>query len=908
MSLTEEHISYIIKDLNHRGILLNGFQEEVIDHVCSSVEAEMKNGIKFMDAYEKIISSFGNTEGLAEIQNETIQSRNSIFLPMLKNYLTIAFRNLNKYRFYTGINVFGLAVGVAASLIITLYVIHELSYDRYNEKADRIYRVDSEIKYGGSHWVLALGPAPLAGAMLNDFPEIEAAVRFRSHSSYLIKTTDVGTNIKEEKVIWTDNSFFDIFSVPVISGNAKTALSDANSVAISRHIAEKYYPGEDALGKSLILDNVYHCKITAVYENIPDASHFHFDIMAALVGDTPPVRESKSDNFLSNNFNTYVLLRKDADPKNLDAKIPAFINKYMGPQAAAAFGGEFDVEKFRASGNKLDYYLSPLTNIHLHSDRTGELEPNGDITYIYLFSAIALFIMMIASINFMNLSTARSANRGKEVGIRKVMGSLRSHLVRQFLTESVLLSIFSFIIALGIAYLFLPAFNSALNKQLFIPYGSGVFYVILFLAALVIGVFAGLYPSFFLSAFKPVNVLKGNMALGMKSGAIRSSLVVFQFVISIFLIIGTITVYRQLNYIQNKKIGFNKEQVIIVHDGYALRHGRKNNATTFNTIRTFKSEVLKNSSIKQGTISGFLPVTGGDHNSNSFWAGRGKPDSETMVALNCWAVDYDYAKTLGMNIKAGRDFSEEFISDSSGVILNEAAVKQFNLIDPIGKEISTFKDIDNPNSFESWTVIGVVEDFHYESLKQNISPVAFFPDRSDGAVMFRFEAKNTADVIQSIEKVWKEMAPGEPFNYSFLDEDFGRMYSTEQRVGELFTTFSGLAILIACLGLFALTAFTAEQRTKEIGVRKVLGASVSSIVLLLSKEFGKLILIAFVLAAPIAWYGVDLWLSNYSYKTEIGIFVYMIAGLITFAIAWLTMSFQSLKAARNNPVKSLRSE
>jgi putative ABC transport system permease protein len=413
----------------------------------------------------------------------------------------------------------------------------------------------------------------------------------------------------------------------------------------------------------------------------------------------------------------------------------------------------------------------------------------------------------------------------------------------------------------------------------------------------------GFYPFFFLSVFKPVNVLKGHVALGMKSGFIRSSLVVFQFVISIFLIIGTITVQRQLNYIQNKKVGFEKDQVLIVHDAYALK----------DNLQVFKNEVKKNNFIQNGTISGYLPVNGW-RSDNTHWPEGAQPTQDNMVGLQSWDVDYDYVNTFGMNMKIGRFFSEEYPSDSNAVVLNETAVRQFNLEgDPIGKRISSFGG-NNPdgspdvNSIISFTVIGVVENFHYESLKHNISPLGFFLRKSNGSVAFRFESKNTQDVIAAIEKTWKELAPGQPFQYSFLDQDFGNMYSTEQRLGKTFAVFAGLAIFIACLGLFGLTSFTAEQRTKEIGIRKVLGASVSSIIFLLSKEFGKLIIIAFALAAPLAWYAVNWWLKNYTYKVEVGLMVYLFAGIGAFVVAWITMSFQSFKAAASDPVKSLKSE
>lgn len=900
MQLTADHIDYIIKDVQYRGIVVDGLKDELIDHICSAVETEMQSGKRFIDAYHHVLKSFGHTGGLRAIQTQTLQFENQKTKIMLKNYLLIALRSLAKHRFYAFINVIGLATGIAACLIIVLFIQHELSYDKHYATADRVYRVNSEIKFGGNHYRLAVASAPLAHTLVEGFPEIESAVRFRTRGSYLIKRFETSENIKENDVVWTDSTFFTVFPNEVIAGNASTALTEPNSVAISRRAADKYFPEGNALGQTLIFDNQWPKKITAVFENMPTAAHFHYDFLIALSG----LSEAQQTNFMSNNFQTYLLLKPGTDAFELQKKFPALLDKYIGPQAVAVLGPDFSMEKFRAAGNIWECTLMPMTDIHLHSDLTAELGPNGDITYVYLFSAVALFILGIACINFMNLSTARSANRAKEVGVRKVMGSLRSHLVRQFLLESILLSLASFLLAIVFAWLALPVFNALSQQELTLPFSSFEFYLILGCSAVFVGVLAGLYPSFFLSAFKPVNVLKGNVSLGIRSGWIRSSLVVFQFVISIVLVIATITVNRQLNYIQNKKIGFKKDQVLIVNDAYTL--GDK--------IQSFKEEVLQNSFIKSGTISGYLPVTGGWRNDNTFWPQGTEPTEQTMVGLQNWSVDYDYVKTMGMRIIDGRDFSTDFPSDSSAVILNQSALRFFNIEkDPLGKKISTY-DANNSdgspdrNSLISWTVIGVVEDFHFESLKQNISPLGLFLNQSTGTVSFRFEAANSKDVIAAVEKTWKRIAQGQPFQYSFLDEDFARMYSSEQRLGKTFAVFASLAIIIACLGLFALTSFTAEQRTKEIGIRKVLGASVSSIVVLLSREFGKLILIAFVLAAPIAWYATTWWLKSYTYKVEIGVLVYVIAGLFAFGVAWITMSYQSIRAARNNPVTSLRSE
>ncbi len=898
MNLSEEHINFIIKDLHHRGIVVDGIQEELVDHVCSAVESKMKNGMRFAESYKEVVEEFGQEPGLLNTQVQVIQSQNKTTSIMLRNHFMIALRNFRKHSFYTFINILGLAVGIASCVIIVGYVSDELSFDKHHQDAERIYRVDCEVKFGPNHMRLAVTPGPLAEAFRNDYPEVEAIGRFWNDGSMLVKRVD--QNIKETRAIFADSSIFRVFTIPFVQGNPKEALREPFTMVLSRSAAEKYFPNEDPLNQTLILENKDAYKIIGVYKDMPTSSHFRFDMMMALVSNP----YHKDVNWLSNNFTTYLKLGPAATKESLEAKFPQMVDKYCGPQAKAALGGDFTMEQFRASGNKIEYTLRPLTDIHLYSDMIAELGTNSDITYVYLFSAIALFILIIACINFMNLSTARSANRAKEVGVRKVMGSLRGHLVRQFLTESVILSLISFVLALGIAWLALPGFNELAGKKLTLPLGSTLFWLQLAIASVTVGIIAGVYPAFFLSAFQPVNVLKGNLALGMKSGIVRSALVVFQFFISIVLIIGTIAVNSQLNFIQEKKIGFNKDQVIIIKDAYGLG----------DQLQSFKEEALKNSRILSGTISGFLPVTGTNRSDNTFWPEGVQPTQENLVSLQAWRVDHDYVKTLGMTIRDGRDFSREFRSDTAAVILNQSALNLFGITEnPVGKSILTWGgnnaggEID-PTNFEKYTIIGVMEDFHFESLRQSIAPLGVFLRRSSGLISFRFQAENTQEVIRGLETTWSRIAPGMPFAYSFLDEDFGAMYSAEQRLGTIFTLFAGLAIVIACLGLFALTAFTAEQRTKEIGIRKVMGASVASIVMLLSKEFGRLIIIAFLIAVPTAWFGISKWLDTYTYRTEIGVLIYLAAGVIAFLIAWLTMGYQSLRAATSDPVRSLRSE
>lgn len=818
---------------------------------------------------------------------------------MFKNIFKTAIRSFWKTKTISLINVLGLSLGIAICIIISLFLFNELSYDKHHANADRIYRIKSDIIFGGNNFKMIQCPAPMAEALPLEFPEVEAAVHFRSQGSFLVKRLD--ENIKEHNVIYAGKDFFKIFTVPVLEGNPEGALEEPNTMAISKKTADKFFPNESAVGKSLILDNKNDYKITAVYEDMPENSHFHFDLILATAG----LEEAQSTFWLSNNFPTYVLLHEGADPSAVDEKLKQLIQTHVAPALSQVLGDDFTMENFQSSGNKIAYSLQPMLDIHLHSNLQGEFEPNFSISYIYMFSAVAVFILLIACINFMNLSTARSSSRAKEVGVRKALGSGKRDLMWQFLTETFLMSLFSFVIALLLASLLLPFFNDLAGRTLQIPLTNGLFYLSLLGGALFVGLLAGIYPSFFLSAFEPIKVLKGNLTGGMKSGSVRSTLVVFQFAVSIILIIATVSVFSQLNYIQKKELGFNKNQVIMVEDIYALGE----------QAQSFKDEIVQSSLVDVGTFSGFLPVSGTWRSDNPWWVeGRDPKQQENLVSIQNWSVDFDYVNTLGMKIIAGRDFSREFPSDSSAVILNETAIKNFNLEgNPIGQRIVSFSG--NPtegmsqNDLGYKTIVGIVENFHFESLKENISAVMIFPsNKPQGFASFRFNAKDTKDVIDLVESKWKEIAPGQPFNYSFLDDKFGDMYKAESRMGKVFASFTIIAIFIACLGLFALTAYTAERRRKEIGIRKALGATVGGIVFLLSKEFTKLVLIAFVLAAPLAWYGMSQWLEDYQFRIDLGWEIFVFSALAVLLVAWGVMGVQSIRAAMTNPVDSLKSE
>lgn len=817
---------------------------------------------------------------------------------MLQNYIKIALRNLRKQGFYSFINIFGLSVGVAVCMVIALFVINESSYDKHFEDGDRIYRISNKTVFGGRSSHNLYTPAALVRALPEEIPEVEAAVHFREQGPYLVKRPNDSENLLERRVIWASKDFFKVFDLEMVSGTQEGILDEPATVAISESMAEKYFPNQEAVGESLILDNELEFRITGVYKDLPEASHFHFEFLLSAEG----LQEAQGEIWFSNNFQTYFKAYEGSSPEAIEEKFFPMLKKYMEPQLALFFGEGTSFDDLIAQGSSLEYILQPLHDIHLKSDLEGEFEANFSEQYVYIFVAIGLFILLIACINFMNLSTAKSASRAKEVGIRKVMGSFRIHLIRQFLMESILLSSIAFLIAIPLATLMLPFFNDLAERSLVMPVESASFYAAIVLGALVTGLIAGSYPAFFLSAFKPVSILKGKIRMGMKSGTIRSTLVVFQFAISVILIIATITVNNQLSFIQNREIGFEKDQLITVFNTYALD----------DRLVGFKDRILADNSIEMATISGYLPVAG-SYRSDSPWLveGRDLADMESTVSIQNWRVDENYIPTLGMELVSGRNFSLDFPSDSSAVILNETAVKKFNFEgDPIGQKVySQIMGDGNQEIYQIRTVVGVVKDFNFQSMKESVSPVMLlYNEVPGGPVSFKFRAENTQNVIQLIEESWKDMAPGQPLTYEFMDEQFSKMYHAETRLGKVFGVFAGFAIFIACLGLFALTAFTAEQRTKEIGIRKVLGATSSGIVVLLSKEFSKLVLIAFLLASPLAWWSMTKWLEDYEYKVNLGPSIFLLAGLFVAFIAFVTISLQAFKAASSNPVKSLKSE
>ena len=808
--------------------------------------------------------------------------RNSVY----KTYLKIALRTLLRHKGYSFINIAGLSIGMASALLILLYVWHETSYDQFHENKENIYRVILHGRFNDNEMHSAHTNPPMASTMVSEFPEV-----LRSARLYKAPAGDMTVGRGENKFIeknyfYADSNLFDIFSIPFIAGEPSTSLTSPNSVVITERIAKKYFGDENPIGNVLTFNDVEDYKVTGVVKELPAASHWHFDLLASMM--SLPV--SRSTQWMNAFLYSYVVLENGASPEQVEAKFPALIKKYMGASISAFVGMSYD--EFSAAGNGPRFALQPIQDIHLHSELSQEIEPNGNILYVYIFSIIVLFIIVIASINFMNLASARSINRGKEVGIRKVLGSDRKQLVNQFLMESVMMSLISFLLAIALVELLLPLFDNVTGINLpTLPWNNFYFLGGLISMVIIIGIFAGSYPAFVLSSFKPVDTLKGFSKGGVKGGKLRSSLVVFQFAISIILIVGTLIVNDQLEYVQNEQLGFDKEQVLVIP-----RIGEVGSQ-----IESFKRQLLNDPNIVSASVSSSLP---GIENFNNWIFKEVGSSTDDSRAMNQFFADPDYLSTMKINIIDGRLPSREIPSDTNAIVLNAAAVKDFGWDNPIGKQM----EMTLPSAQYTATVVGVTENYNYESLHQEIQPLVMALRYRPVYLSVRIGSSNVKRTIDYINEQWDGFTNSKPFEYSFLDEDFNRLYQSEELTGRLFSIFSIIAIFIASLGLFGLASFTAQQRTKEIGVRKVLGATVGSVVALLSKDFLKLVAISTLIAWPIAYYVMSLWLQDFAYKVDIGISTLLSASIFALLIAILTVSYQAFKAAMSNPVESLKYE
>ena len=796
---------------------------------------------------------------------------------MIRNYIKTAFRSLTKNKGFTAINVLGLSVGLATCLLIVFYVVDELSYDKYNIKADRIYRITEIAKLNGNEATYAGSEKPLMDA-IKSFPEIEKMARFIPKETlflspqkfYIKKGT---SNLQERNVVYTESGICDVFTLPVVSG--KPSLNEPHTAVITESTAKKYFNKIDVAGQTLTINDTSQYKITGVIKDIPSQSHFNFDFFLSYSS----IPEYRAGGWGYGGVHQYVLLKAGANIKNMESRMQAIAYKNYP-------------SSMHTNGNYLKYDLTPLLDLHLRSAGQYPLMEKGNIQYVYIFSVIAIFILLIACVNFMNLSTARSSNRAKEVGVRKVLGSARKYLVFQFLTESILITLVSTIIAVGLAWVLMPLFNQMAVKHLAFTVHSMTWLLpSLSIIVLIIGLLAGSYPAFVLSAFQPIDVLKGKLAAGFKGGFLRSFLVVFQFSISIFLIIGTLVIYNQLNYIHNKNLGFNRSQMLVIKNVNVL--GKQ--------AKILKQEVKQMPGVVNATMSTYLP-TGEDRNMTGLFPVL-PIDIKQDVLSEFWPVDEDYMNTLGIKLIAGRNFSSQMASDTAAMIVNEAFVKRFGFKDPLNKTVYR-----NSYGIQPYHIVGVMKDFHFSSLRDEIKPVALVYQEDRGAVTARVNTANLSALMSMIGNKWKDLSPNQQFTYSFMDADFDATYRSEQRIGTIFISFSTLAILIACLGLFGLAAYAAEQRNKEIGIRKVLGATVSAIVGMLSMDFIKLVFISILIASPLAWFAMNKWLQDFAYRINIQWWILATAGAIAVLIAFVTISFQSIKAAMSNPVDSLRSE
>jgi putative ABC transport system permease protein len=804
---------------------------------------------------------------------------------MLRNYLRVALRALRKQKGYTAINVAGLAVGLACCGFIGLYVQDERSYDRFHERADRIVRVVREIRSAGQEEGSAPTSAPTGPALEAELPEVEHAVRFVMASGLLERTAGAErVRYQEPAVAYVDPTVFEVFTFPLLAGDSDRALVEPNAVVLTETLARKYFGTENPVGQALLLDDQVTLTVTGVMADVPPTSHLAFDAMVSYATWEATAPDWLLTEWNANYLYTYLLLPEGYDPAALEAKLPAFVERHLGAVARETF-------------ESLAFRLQPLTSIYLHSDLQGEAGPVGDPTRLYVFSLVGLFILLIACVNFTNLATARAATRAKEVGLRKSLGAWRSQLVGQFLGESVLVSLAAFVLAMALIQLLLPVFNVLAGKEVGSLWShGGRFALALGALALVVGVGAGGYPAFFLSGFRPAAVLRGPFRGSRQGATLRKGLVVFQFAVTIVLLVGTAVVFRQLGYMRAQGLGFEGEQLLVIDF--------QGDTAVQERWEAVEAELADAEGVAGVSFSSSVP---GERHGQFSIAYEGPDGTEQRGDMNAYAVDYAFVPTYGLSLAAGRNLSADVPTDTTrAYLLNEAAVAALGYRTPeevIGRRFN-LGGLD-----EEGEVVGVVRDFHYHGLREAVEPLVLhvLPEFY-GYATARVRAGQAREAVAALERAWAEAVPHRPFEYQFLDERFDQQYRADEQFGRIFGVFAGLAILVACLGLFGLAAFTAQQRTKEIGVRKVLGASVASLVALLSRDVLKLVLVAFAVAAPLSWFAMSRWLEGFAYRTPLGPLVFLAAGALALLLALATVSTQALRAASADPIKALRYE
>jgi len=811
---------------------------------------------------------------------------------MFKNNIKIAWRSLKKQPFFTFLNIFGLAIGMAGGLLLGLYIYDDLSHDKMFTDAERIYRINTDMKFGGAAERSSQVSAPMAQAMVADIPEVEMATRFRSIGSVLIRPQDVTDNVREPQVSYADSTFFKMFGIKLLYGNERTALVEPNTLVMTRTAAEKHFPVDQAIGQTLVINDQDVYTVSGVIEDLPKNSIFRDKpIFLAMSG----YEDAQLAEWGNHNYYTFIKLVPGASGSDIQDEMQGMVGKYLIPYAQRFFPGITE-QQFLDSGNYVNYSTIPLTDIHLHSGRSPEFSAVSDIKNVYILGAIAMILLVLASVNFMNLSTAHSLKRSKEVGIRKTLGSQRSGLIGQFLTESGFIAMGSLIFAVIIASIAMPFYNDLSGKDLSIPFSNPLFWLVLLLATLILGLFSGSYPAFFMSRFVAAKVLKGQGDNAIGGGRVRNALVIFQFSISVFLIMGTLTVFQQLRYIQGKDLGYGKNQVLVI-GGVNSLEGKK---------QAFKDAVLRISQVSKATLSSYLPTPSA--RSNGTYLLAEDRSQEKSINMQQWAVDEDYLSTIDLTLISGRAFDlDRFATDSSAVILNEKAVA---ILGKTPESVIGTRFVGHLDQEESYsTVIGVVKNFHYETLRDEVGALALFYGAEYASnLAIKLNGGDVSRTVSEIENIWREMAPTQPFDSYFMDDSFNTSYEAEQRLGRIFMIFTILSIIIACLGLLGLATFNAQKRVKEIGVRKVLGAGVGQIVYRLSVDFLKLVGLAVLIALPLGWYAMDRWLQDFSYRIDIPWWIFALSALLAVGVALLTVSYQSIKAAVVNPVKSLRTE
>ncbi|KPK85014.1 MAG: hypothetical protein AMS27_08460 [Bacteroides sp. SM23_62_1] len=807
---------------------------------------------------------------------------------MLRNYIKLALRHMWKQKSYVVLNTLGLAVGIASFILIGLFVIHELSYDQFHVNRERIYRLILDAKIGEQEVLGSFTPAPMAAAFIEEIPEIIDAVRMDNWGETVIRYED--RTYIEDHFVLADSSFFNIFTVPFIRGNPKTALNAPHTLVLTESAARKYFGDEDPMGKLLIIGtDTTHYSVTGICQNLPENSHFDFNMIGSFLTHW----RANEEIWLSNSFATYVLLTEGALQDQVEEKIRPVMEKHIGPEIQQFMG--ISIEEFRQTDSRYGILLQSLSDIHLNPDIDQQFKVPHDKRYVYIFSLVAIAILVIAVINYMNLSTARSASRAHEVGMRKVVGSEKKALIWQFLTESIVLTLLALVIALLLVELLLPYFNDLVQLRLKLGYVDAWYVIPLLLSlAVVVGIASGAYPAFFLASFKPVAVLTGKMSFGVRSGILRSILVVLQLTISITIIVATIVIFKQIHYMLNKDLGFNKEQLMVLEQVHVLR----------DRIPVFKKEIENIPGVVACSHSTAVP---GHMNNVNGYLIEGQTTDDIVIITTSWA-DYDQLKTYEFDLIQGRFFSDELASDSNACVINETAVKNFQLSDPL-----TTRFIQPTPQGERilQNIVGVVKDFHFTSLHENIYPYIFLNagNRMNwGYFTIKIGPENLKQTISKVEELWKEFTNNYPIQFFFLDEDFNNQYREDRRTGSLSLIFAILAIFIASLGLYGLTSFTVEQRTREIGIRKSHGANIGGIVYLMLKEITILIGISTVIAWVLAYLYLNNWLENYHYRINLSPVDFIISLVIVLFISWLTISYWTSKAARTNPAEALRYE